>query len=444
MSDSVPQTDIVESTPFRTEELVRSLEQIPDQKIPSQLAQVSADLKQNLEQMQPALDDVNQEMRRLQIDSVMMRAKRELKHKNYDYAEFLAEQALDASYRGHVAFGIDEQSPQMLLQQIKNSKPTQLASSVKGSSKVQAIEYDQPNVQTNSGQKAHNFQFQPSRVHPLKRRAVKTPPSVETKKGQPRPSAGGSDELPLIVPRNVGNEPQTITVQPRKRDVWGEKKRSGGIGLELPSFEEKTEEPLEIPFPGKTVQPESNTAPRPSLRLEELPDEPPAKIRLSGPEPTQQESVQPKSVPVPQEPLKEEAKPEALSAPGPKLMLPKLPSVPGDLTSQTSQTQGQQATMLNHSGGMQGVQTAPVKFRSKIQERRENGRALSQENQNGPLAETSLTLDEIEWDLDERKRPQQRSAWSGMTTLLLIVGGVIILLLMMIIVILLRRGNPSP
>ncbi|QDT43915.1 hypothetical protein Pan241w_40190 [Gimesia alba] len=441
---SAAQSELVETTPFRTEEISRSLDQIQDQKIQSQLSQMGKDLKQDLEQMQPAFDDVNQEMRRLQIDSVMARAKRELKQKNYEYAEFLAEQALESSYRGHVAFGIDEQSPQMLLQQIKSSKPAMQTSPARGSSNVQAVEHAQPKVQTNSGQKVHNFQFQPSRVHPLKRRAVTKPQSPEPPKTQSRPSAGSSEELPLIVPRNVGNEPQSITIQPRQRDVWGQKKRSGGIGLEPPSFEEKAEEPFEIPFPKKTAPPQTNSVPSPSLELEEVTDEPPARIRLSGPEPAQQESVQPKSVPVPQEPIKAVEKAESPTAPGPKLMLPKLPALPGDLTSQADQPQGQSATMLNHSGGKQGVQTAPVKFRSKIQERRENGRVLNGENRNGPLAETSLTLDEIEWDLDEKKRPQLRSAWSGMTTLLLIVGGVIILLLLMIIVILLRRGNPSP
>ncbi len=418
-----------EAMPFRTEQLSRSLDQVPDQKKQSKLPQMSEVLKQNVKQMQPTIDDVNQEMRRLQIDSVMGRAKRELKQKNYEYAEFLAEQALEASYRGHVAFGIEEQSPQMLLQQIESSKPALQASN------VQAVEHAQPRVETNSGQKVHNFQFQPSRVHPLKRRAVAKPKSPEAPRTQSRPSTG-SEELPLIVPRNMGNEPQTITIQPRRRqsDVWSQKKQSGGIGLGAPTFEEKAEEPLEIPFPKKTVQPETSSVPSPSLGLEEVPEEPPARIRLSGPEPAQQEPIQQKSI-------KAVEKAEASSAPGPRLMLPRLP---GDLTSQNSESQGQSATMLNHSGGKQGFQTAPVKFQSKIQERREKGRVLNGENRNGPLAETSLVLDEIEWDLDGNKRPQLRNAWSGMTTLLLIVGGVIILLLLMIIVILLRRGNPSP
>lgn len=445
-SDPATQSDVAETTPFRTEELARSLDQISDPKIQSQFSKMGKDIKRDLKEIQPAIDDVTPEMRRLQIDSFMVRAKRELKQKNYEYAEFLAEQALDASYRGHVAFGIEELSPQMLLQQIQSSKPAQQASPTMESSQVQAVEHAQPKVQTNSGQAVHNFQFQPSRVHPLKRRAVPTTTSPEPPKVQPRRSTGGSEELPLIVPRNMGNQPQTITIQPRQRqrDVWGDKKRSGGIGLEPPSFEEQTEEPLEIPFPKKTVTPETSSVPSPSLGLEEVTDEPPARIRLSGPESAQQESIQQKSVPVQQEPLKAVEKADSPTAPGPKLMLPKLPSVPGDLTSQADQAQGQSARMLNHSGGKQGVQTAPVKFRSQIQERRENGHVLNGENRNGPLAETSLTLDDIEWDLEEKKRPQLRNAWSGMTTLLLIVGGVIIVLLLMIIVILLRRGNPSP
>lgn len=422
-----------ENSHFRTNEISHQYDQVADQETQAQISQLGKDLKQDLEQTQPAFEDINHEMRRLQIDSVMARSKREMKQKNYEYAEFLAEQALESSYRGHVAFGLDEQSPQMLLQQIKGLKPSPR------DSKVQRIEHSQPTVQTNSGQQVQNIQFEPSRVHPLKRRAVPKPSATVPKRSQPRPSTGGAQELPLIVPRNLGTEPQTITIQPRQRDVWGQKKRSNGIGLEPPSFEEKTEEPLEIPFPQKTVQPRTRSVPSPSLGLEELPDEPPARIKLSGPEPVQQ-----KAVPVEREPVKSVEKSAAPSAPGPQLMLPNLPSVPGDLTSQTDQTQGQQATMLNHSGGKQGIQTAPVKFRSKIQEKRENGRVLDGEKRNGPLAETSLTLDEIEWDLDEKRRPQLRSGWSGMSTLLLIVGGVIILLLLTIIVILLRKGKPSP
>ncbi|MCA9014806.1 MAG: hypothetical protein KDA77_05685, partial [Planctomycetaceae bacterium] len=427
-----------EKSQFRAGEVSRYFDQAAEQDVQSQLSQLGKDLKQDLEQTQPTFEDVNQEMRRLQIDTVMERAKRELNQKNFEYAEFLAEQALEASYRGHVAFGLDEQSPQMLLQQIKSLKtPSQ-------NPDVRPVEHSQPQVQTNSGQKVQNFQFQPSRVHPLKRRAVEKPNSPGTQKTQPRPSTGSSGELPLIVPRNMGIEPQTTIVQPRQSDAWSKKTPSGGIALEPPAFEEKTEEPLEIPFPEKTVQPKASSVPGPSLGLEELPDEPPARIKLSGPEPVQQKSVQAEPVPVQTEPVQKIEQPAAPAAPGPQLMLPKLPSVPGDLTSQTGQTQSQQATMLNHSGGKQGLQTAPVKFRSRLQEKRENGGVLDGENRNGPLAESSLTLDEIEWDLDEKRRPQLRSGWTGMSTLLLIVGGVIILLLLMIIVILLRRGNPSP
>ncbi len=128
-------------------------------------------------------------------------------------------------------------------------------------------------------------------------------------------------------------------------------------------------------------------------------------------------------------------------------MLPKLPSVPQDLTSRAGQNQAHQNTMLNQSGKQQKTQTAPVKFRSKNQENVKNEQStladlnLAGEKENGRAIKSTLTLDEIEWDLEEKRHLQPKSNWWGMSTVLLVIGGVIILLLLTIIVILLRRKN---
>lgn len=436
-----------DSNPFRTRDIERTLDQLQKQDVENQFTELRQELKQDLKQTQPVYEDLNQEMRRLQIDSIMTRAKRELKQKNYEYAEFLAAQALESSYRGHVAFGIEEQSPKMLLEQIQSQKPATSAAQEQAPSPVEPVQHSEPIVQTNSGQTVNNFQFQPSRVHPLKRRAVPTPKETAPVQPRPRPATSGADELPLIVPRNVGPTPRATTIQPRQqRDTWSRKPRPGSISLEPPSFEEQSEEPLEIPIPKRTEPDRASSVPSPSLGIEEIPEEAPARIRLSGPEISTSEPTPPKAKPEMRAPVKSvETTPEpaAPSAPGPQLMLPTLPGPSGDQTSQTESGKGTEASMMSLSGAKQGVQTAPVGFRSKIQDRRENREEAGGPRRNGPLAETSLTLDDIEWDLEEKKRPQIRSAWSGMTTLLLIVGGVIILLLLMIIVILMRRSKSS-
>jgi len=405
-------TDRLRADQIRTDKLSRTLEQATQQNMDSEISQLGKSLHQDLEQAKPASEDLNHEMRRLQINSIMERARREAKRKNYEYAAFLAEQALESSYRGHIAFNPKEESPQMLLQRIKKVMTPQ-------DSEVKPIEHTRPQVQTNGGQRVHNFQFTPSSVHPLKRRPVAKPKAVRS---QPHYSTDSSQELPLIVPRNTGTERQTITI-PQKRDTVSERRENPrGIKLDTPSFEQQPEEQSEFPVPEKTHPRKTSSVPNPTLKLEmeEIPEEPPAKIRLSGPEPVQQKSV---------------TADEKSSTPGPQLMLPSLPSVTQDLTSQT--------------GRNQKIQTSPVKFRSKIQENRQNDRTPRVEqklvgaNANRPLAKSALTLDEIEWDLDEKRGPQLRGGWWGMSTLLLIIGGAIILLLLAIIVILLRRSNSS-
>ncbi|WP_299465832.1 hypothetical protein [uncultured Gimesia sp.] len=414
---------------FRVEEVSRYNDQSAQQDAPSQTSQLGKNLPQDLKQEKPTFGDVNQEMRRFQINSVMERAKREAERKNYEYAAFLAEQALESSYRGHIAFNPEEESPQMLLQKIKS-----LVSPLQDT-ELRPIEHTKPDVQTNGGQIVQNFQFAPSAVHPLKRRPVATSKEIRP---QPRTSSGTNNELPVIVPRNLGTEGQTNTIPRRNLPAPQERENPRGISLDTPSFDQQPEDTSEFPVPEKTHPRQSSSVPQRTLKLEleEIPNEPPAKIRLSGPEPVQRESVK-------------EA--EKSASPGPQLMLPNLPAVPQDLTSQADPHQNHQTTVLNQSGRNQGIPTAPVKFRSKIQENRQNdgdsetgiGQKLVGANENRPLVESALTLDEIEWDLDEKRRPQLKSAWSGMSTILLIIGGAIILLLLTIIVILLKRGNPS-
>lgn len=427
-SDSRPErsaTDQLRADQIRTDKLSRTFDQATQRNMDSEISQLGKDLHQDLEQAKPAFEDLNHEMRRLQIHSIMERAKREAKRKNYEYAAFLAEQALESSYRGHIAFNPNEESPQMLLQQIKKAMPP------REDSEVKPIEHTRPQVQTNGGQRVHNFQFTPSSVHPLKRRPVTKPKEVHL---QPQYSTDSNQELPLIVPRNTGTERQTITIPQKRSTVPERRENPRGIKLDPPSFEQQPEEQSEFPVPEKTHPRNSSSVPNPGLKLEleEIPDEPPAKIRLSGPEAVQQDSIK---------------KIEKPSTPGPQLMLPSLPSVSQDHTSQTGQNH--QATVLNHSGRNQKTQTAPVKFRSKIQENRQNDRTplveqkLVGANGNRPLAKSALTLDDIEWDLDEKRGSQLRGGWWGMSTLLLIIGGAIILLLLAIIVILLRRGNSS-
>ena len=409
---------------FRTDELSRYYDQETHQDAQSQISQLGKDLKRDLELTKPVFKDVNHEMRRLQINTIMERAKQELERKNYEYALFLAEQAMESSYRGHVAFSPEEESPQKLLQHIKSIV------SARRDSEVKPIEYTKSKVQTNGGQSVQNFQFSPS-VHPLKQRPVAKPKKVRP---QPRNSTDRNQELPLITPRNLGIQQQRKFVPPSNSATQEPGKRSQGILLESPSFEQQTEEQIEFPVPDKTQPQKSNSAPHPALiqNLEEIPDEPPVRIRLSGPEPNLKES---------------EKEVKKSTSPGPKLMLPKLPSVPQDLTSQTEKSQTHQSKVLNHSGQIQKTQTAPVKFRSKIQETvmNEHSPLVEQksagEKENRHEIESSLTLDEIQWDLEEKRRPQPKSSWWGMSTVLLMIGGAIILLLLTIIVILLRRTN---
>lgn len=403
---------------YRDEKRSQSVKQEHQQKVNSQINQLGKALQKDLAQNASEFEEVTPEMRRLQINSIMDRARRELKKENYQYAEFLAEQALETSYRGHIAFGLDEESPQMLLQKIKKNTVPQPQEDVK------SVGHSQPEAQSNSGQRVPNFT--PSRVHPLKRRAVAKPEKqpVQPKKVRIQPESSSSDELPLIVPRNMGGTP----TQPRQTI----RQKQGSISLEPPAFEQVEEAPTELPPIKQPVQQKekpATAAPSVKLELEEVPADTTAKIQLSGPEAV---SKEPAAVP--------ESKQEQSAGPGPQLMLPKLPSVPGDLTSQ------------NETGTQRGrvrkTQTAPVKFRSKIQERREDNRApIAQEIKERREADgqvgTSLTLDEIEWDLTERKRPARKESWGSMMTLLLIAGGLIIALLSAIIVILLRRSTSS-
>ncbi|MCA9007751.1 MAG: hypothetical protein KDA70_20940, partial [Planctomycetaceae bacterium] len=109
----------IENSLQNAEEVDRLLAEANQQNVRAELTELAKDLHQDLDQTAPAFEDVNQEMRRLQINSIMDRARRELNQKNYEYAEFLAAQALESSYRGHVAFGLEEESPQMLLDNIR-------------------------------------------------------------------------------------------------------------------------------------------------------------------------------------------------------------------------------------------------------------------------------------------------------------------------------------
>lgn len=416
---------------LRSREMNRYFNQLAQGKVSSsRIKQLENELHQDLEHAKPTFEGISDEMRRMQVSSILERAKRELKRENYEYAAFLAEQALESSYQGHIAFGPEEESPQMLLQRIKKNMPANF------DSEVQKIEHTNPQIQTNGGQRVQNFQFSPSPVHPLKRRSVINPKQMRP---QTRPSTDSIQELPMIVPRNMGTDrPQTA-----KPNVRQQVPASPGISLDspafepYPAFEQKPAEQLEIPFPEKTTQQETPSRSQPALglELEEVPDEPPAKVRLSGPEPVHQNPVEDAA---------------DLSKPGPQLMLPKLPVVPQDLTSQSfGHNQSRQATILNSSEQNQSKQSVPVKFQSKktktvqhVQAPGTENSSIAGESKSG-LNESGLTLDEIEWELDEEKRPERESQWSGMSTLLLIVGGMIILLLSSIIVILLRRSNPS-
>lgn len=389
----------------------------PNQKQPAQSA---GEPERNLRQADAGFGEISQEMRRMQINSIMDRARHELKEKNYEYAQFLAEQALETSYRGHVAFGLDEESPQMLLQQVK----TELA--MHQPANLKQMGHSDSQVQPSGGQQG--AQFTPSRVHPLKRRAQ---PPAQTQTAKPRtrqliPQQSGGSELPLIVPRNTGTTP----VSPSQPAYQQPPRSSGSISLEPPAFGPAEEEPVDLPPIEHPVQRETKRVPSEpaiKLELEAAPDEPPTRIRLSDPEPVAEEPV---NVP--------EQKTEAPAGSGPQLMLPKLPSVSGDLTSQTDSNGKTPATM-----------TSSVKVRAPLQEQQpaEPSPFVEQnpaENQaSAGQGGAGLQLDDIEWDLEERKRPAPKSAWGGMTTLLLIAGGLIILLLSAIVVVLLRRGASS-
>ncbi len=410
---------------FRTQELSRYYDQAAHQDAHSQISQLGKDLKRDLEQAKPKVEDVDHDMRRLQINTIMERARQESVRKNYQYALFLAEQAMESSYRGHVAFGPEEESPQKLMQHIKS------IASGRRDTDVKPVEHTKSKVQSNGGQSVKNFHFSPSTVHPLKKRPVAKP-----KKRTPLPgnATAPNQELPIITPRNLGIQRQKNSVPPGRSTTQKPHDRSHGISLEPPAFDLQPEEQMEFPVPDKTQPQKSKSVRNPDLEsnLETIPDEPPARIKTSGPEPIRQESE------------KEDKK---STSPGPKLMLPKLPSVPQDLTSQAGQNQVHQNMMLNQSGKHQKTQTAPVKYRSKIQEGAKNEQStlvdqkLAGEKENGQAIKSTLTLDEIEWDLEEKRHPQPKSSWWGMSIVLLMVGGVIILLLLTIIVILIRRSN---
>jgi len=395
-------------------EVDRLLAEANQQNLRAELSELAKDLHQDRDQNVPAFEDINQEMRRLQINSVMDRARRELAGKNYEYAEFLAAQALESSYRGHVAFGLDEESPQMLLDKIK--KQIKLIPPPE----VQRVQHAEPAAKSNGGQTVPNFQFRPSRVHPLKRRAVEQP---ESQGIQPKTRIGGSDEMPLIVPRNLGSQSQKIQSQPGPSAVKQKTPHShpSGISLEPPSFDSPSE--AETSVPAVVQEEEKKTTAMPSapslkLELEEVPEDLPAKIRLSGPETTTQPQVM------------EE---KNAAGGGPQLMLPKLPAMPGDLTSQAKPGRDTSAAPVNFRSKIQG--SAQDQSLQNLQEQRSRGEQ--------PVAQTSLTLDEIEWDLEERKKPQDATGWWGIPTLLMIAGGAIILLLLSIIVILLKRGTST-
>ncbi|MFK7779266.1 MAG: hypothetical protein QM501_14265 [Gimesia sp.] len=387
---------------IRTDELSGYFDQEIHQKATSQLTQLGKDLKRDLEQTKPTFEDVNPEMRRLQINAIMERAKQAAKSKNYEYALFLAEQAMESSYRGHVAFSPEAESPQKLLQQIKSIVP------VRQDSEIKPIEHTKSKAKTNVGQSVPNFHFSPSAVHPLKRRSTVKPAK---RRLRPEIPASPSQELPLITPRNRGIQQQRNTSKPY-RDSAKQKARdrSNGIMLEQPTFEHSPQEQLEVPAPAESR----------------------AKTEAVVPEPVRQDTGH-------------EVK--SSTSPGPKLMLPNLPSMPQDLTSQTGNDQSHRTTMLTHSGQNQKTQTVPVKFRSKILENVKNERApLAGQNsagakENRPVIASALVLDEIEWDLEEKRRPRAKGSWWGMSTVLLMIGGLIILLLLTIIILLLRRSN---
>lgn len=413
---------------LRSSEVSHYFDQVADEKSRSGLSKEKEDFRQGGAGLSPISNGLSGELRRFQVTSIMSRAKREFEKKNYEYATFLAEQALELSYRGHIAFGPQEESPQKLLQRIKKHAPPREELS------LQKVEHTKPRVQTNGGQIVQNFQFSPAPVHPLKKRTQSNRKKTETQLPE---TTSSSQELPLIVPRNMGTDQETIKIRKKKSPVQEPLNRSHGISLDSPVFEEKAEEAKKLSIPDQIVPEKQSSVPQLDMKLEAVSEEPPAKIQLGGPETIEQKSE--KSV-------------QKSTSPGPQLMLPKLPSRDQDLTSQTKQNQSsQQTTSLKHQGQNQGVQTAPVKFQSKIkpnqpqsQQPVNDNRVVGEESSAADTATpTGLTLDEIEWELDQKVQPQLSTGWSGLSTLLLIIGGAIILLLLTIIFILLRRGNTT-
>lgn len=405
---------------IRTDELRRYNDQTISEEAHSEITQLEQDLKRDLEQSKPTSENVNSEMRRLQIHTVMDRARQAAKQKKYEYALFLAEQAMKSSYHGHVTFSPDEQSPQELIQHIKSISPVQKDSEVK------PLKHTKSEVKSNGGQVVENIQFSPSAVHPLKRRATVKPKAVDSGAEKSAPT---KQEMPLITPRNRSIQRRKSIVLPDHPPAVELKKRAPEILLEPPTFEQKPEEPVKLTEPDTIQQKKSNSDTQPKLqqKLEGIPEKAPETI--SDPETVKQET-------------KKEV--NNATSPGPKLMLPKVPSAPQDLTSQTGKTQAHQATVLNHSGQNQKTQTAPVNFKSQIQNGVQNEAtppAVQNSEENRDASESSLVLDEIEWDLEEKQQSQQQSSWSSMSTVLLMISGLIILLLLTIIVVLLRRSH---
>lgn len=390
---------------FRTDELSRYYDQTTHRKAFPEVSQLENDLKRKLEHTKPIFADINSEMRRLQISDIMERAKQELQQENYEYALFLAEQARESSSRGQVVFRPDEETPQGLLKHIK---------SVQAGAEVKPVEHKEYSRENSGIQPGKNSQFRPSTVHPLKRRYVA--PSTQ-RKTQSENSADSIQELPLITPRNWRKQQQRKSVRPQKSITQEFNKKSPSVSLEPPSFELQNEKPSEFTATENDQPQENNTIPQLDLKpsLEESSEEPPAKVRISGPESLPQES---------------EEKVEKATSSGPKLMLPKLPSKSQDLTSKTVR-----------------AQTTPVKFQSKKQEISEEKKIPLVENAPAEAKEaetginSSLILDEIQWELEEKQDPQAKSSLWGVSTVLLLVGGVIILLLLAIIVLLLKRVN---
>ncbi len=430
-SESENQTASSKATPtdqFRSREVSHYFDHVNFEKARSDVSKLEEDLRDDRNPPEPNYNGLNSELRRLQVTTIMDRAQREFAKKNYEYAAFLAEQALESSYRGHIAFGPEEESPQKLLLRIKKEISSEQASN------LQTVEHTKPQVQNNSGQAVQNFQFSPSTVHPLKRRS----PVNQIKPGtQSRNSTSSNKELPLIVPRNMGTDQQKITIRSKTPTAKKKVNQRHGISLDVPSFEQKFEEEPKKSDVDKPVSKGEISVQQPEMKLEEIPVDPPAKIRLSNPEPDVQQNSK-KTV-------------EKSTSPGPQLMLPKLPSGSQDFTSETKQEQTtHQTSILNHSGQNNGTKSAPVKYQSKVHSKNLQDTQLL-DNENNPVRKNNkpvqtasgLTLDEIEWELDEQPQPQLNVGWSGVSALLLIIGGAIILLLLTIIFILLRRGKSS-